>query len=301
MNAATPVMTQTPLGVSSERTTRPRLSVVVPTRNSAVTLGRCLSSIRRQSDSIGAPFPVELIVVDNQSSDETRRIAQIYAHIVEDWGPERSAQRNRGSVLASAPYVLFIDSDMVLTPTVCAEVFAELDRGAGAVIVPEESFGDGFLARCRAMEKRIALGDPRTEAARGFPVDLLKQVGSWNEGLTAAEDWDLTERVAATGRPIGRTRAVVRHDEGRLRLRTTFTKKTYYGRWVGQYLSTPRGASSGPPRRTRLSPLRLLRKPMLLVRRPDLAIGMVMLKVVEAAGIAVGIVGSAREIGRAHV
>ena len=302
MNASTQVTLECHAGPQTEGGTRPRLSVVVPTRNSEPTLGRCLESIRAQVDASGRPFPCELIVVDNNSSDRTLVIAETHADIVETWGPERSAQRNRGAARANAPYVLFIDSDMVLDPSVCAEVATDLDRGAGAVIVPEESFGVGYFARCRALEKKITTGDPRTEAARGFPIQLLRQVG-WNESLTGPEDWELTERINATGARTGRTEAIIHHDEGRLRLRGTFTKKTYYGRGVGKYLAGSASSASRPSasmaqRARRLSPLRLLRKPGLLIRRPDLAAGMMTLKVVEAAGIATGIVAAARAARR---
>lgn len=293
----------------------PVLSVVVPTRNSAATLGRCLASVRSQMDVDGRPFPVELIVVDNHSTDRTVDVARTKADVTETWGPERSAQRNRGTALATAPRVLFIDSDMVLSPSVCFEVVRELTTApTSAVVVPEESFGSGYWAKCRGLEKQIAMGDARTEAARGFRVDTLMKVGAWSESLTAAEDWDLTERVVDSGAKVGRVAALIFHDEGHLTLRQTFTKKRYYGRWVGSYLtSTETATPNGTVRGTRtgtargggrflrryghMSPMRILRRPALLVRRPDLAVGLVTLKAVEAAGVLLGIAGARKDAG----
>jgi cellulose synthase/poly-beta-1,6-N-acetylglucosamine synthase-like glycosyltransferase len=54
-----------------------RLSVIVPARNEAASLGACLDSLVAQSDrgfALGAEW--ELIVVDDDSSDGTRQIAQ---------------------------------------------------------------------------------------------------------------------------------------------------------------------------------------------------------------------------------
>src|SRR5438093_3699221 len=92
------------------------VSVIVPTRNSARTLEACLKSVRAQ-----AYRQVELVVVDNESTDQSLHIARRYCDISETFGPERSAQRNRGARLASGDFLLFIDSDMTLTPLVIGD------------------------------------------------------------------------------------------------------------------------------------------------------------------------------------
>ena len=56
---------------------KPLVSVIVPTRNSAATLEACLKSIGNQ-----AYGPIELIVVDNHSSDATREIAKRFTDMV---------------------------------------------------------------------------------------------------------------------------------------------------------------------------------------------------------------------------
>src|ERR687894_2265889 len=67
------------------------VSVVVPTRNAGRTIEVCLRSIRAQT------WPaLELIVVDNGSSDATWAVARRHADLALRGGPERSAQRNLG-------------------------------------------------------------------------------------------------------------------------------------------------------------------------------------------------------------
>ncbi|MCP2335139.1 glycosyltransferase family 2 protein [Actinomadura rupiterrae] len=257
------------------------MTVVVPTRNSARTLERCLASLRAQS------APVELVVVDNASTDGTPEIAAAYADRLLAGGPERSAQRNLGWRAASTGVVAFVDSDMVASPGVAAEAAEafDADPGLGGLVIPEESFGQGFWARARAVEKRAYLGDPAVEAARIFRRTALDRVGGYDEGLSAFEDWDLADRVAATGLRIGRTSSGVLHDEGRITLRSAYRKRRYYGRWLPAYRTRPTARSFGRGGTLRRLPL---------LSSPVTAAGVIVLKATETAGLLAG----ARAAGR---
>jgi glycosyltransferase involved in cell wall biosynthesis len=258
-----------------------KISFVVPTRNSARTLDACLGSLRAQTHP-----NVEVVVVDNASTDGTADIARRYAHRVADRGPERSAQRNHGTALSSGDVVVFVDSDMVLEPQLAAgiaEVFAARPE-LGALVVPERSFGEGFLARCRVLEKSLYVGDVGVEAPRAFRREVVEALGGWDESLTAAEDWDLADRTAAAGVGVGRVAGWIWHDEGRIRLRATFAKKRYYGRWIDRYLQMQAGRGKRKFARTAL-----LRQPLRLLRHPVLTTGLVVLKATEAAGLVLGV------------
>jgi glycosyltransferase involved in cell wall biosynthesis len=259
--------------------TGPLVTVVVPTRNTERTLARCLSSVRAQT------YPeLELIVVDNSSTDETTVIAGAYADVVATCGPERSAQRNHGWRVSSGEYIVFIDADMVLADSVVAEVVDAFRAGPGlgALVIPELAFGEGFLARCRALEKRLYLGDSRVEAARAFPRRVLDEVGGYAEELTAFEDWELPDRIRAAGYGVGRVPSVVLHDEGRLSLRGAFRKKRYYGRWLPRYRRMRRAV----PRP--LGRPALLSQPGQLLRAPHRFAGLLLLKTAEWSGLALG-------------
>src|SRR5262249_52114874 len=131
------------------------VSVVVPTRNSMRTLEACLHSIRAQD------VPVELIVVDNASTDGTYELAKKLADTAVRGGPERSAQRNAGGRPAAADWILWIDADMVLPPTTASAALATaMETGADAVAVPEVSAGPGFWTACRALERSCYVDDP---------------------------------------------------------------------------------------------------------------------------------------------
>lgn len=247
------------------------VTVVVPTRNAARTLAQCLASVRAQT------MTAELIVVDNGSSDGTAEIATRFADQVLTQGPERSAQRNLGWRAGSGEIVVFLDADMVLDPEALAQAAAAFqDAGLGGLVIPETSFGTGFWSRCKVLEKSLYDGDPAIEAARIYRRSALDQTGGFDEELSAFEDWDLTDRIP--GR-IGRIEARVRHDEGRLTLWTAFTKRRYYGRWLPVYRSRPHARVP-----SRAGVLRRL----LRLGTPVETAGVVLLKVVEAVGLALG-------------
>jgi glycosyltransferase involved in cell wall biosynthesis len=210
----------------------PRVSVIVTTRNSATHLEKVLRSIRRQTYT-----DIELIVVDNRSTDTTLSIAKRHTDHVIDAGPERSAQRNRGVAFSSGQYVLIVDSDMVLDPDVVSDCVRTLrDTAATAVVVPEDTIGIGYWAACRALERSCYAGDESIEAARFFTRESFVRYGGYDERLHAAEDWDLPARMRKDGARIVRASTLIHHLEGRVRLGPHLRKKYYYGRSFGLYM-----------------------------------------------------------------
>ncbi len=262
---------------------KPLVSVVVPTRNSAGSLQRCLESIVRQDDAA-----VELIVVDNHSRDRTLEMARAFTPHVLTRGPERSAQRNAGARAATGSFLVFIDSDMVLDRRVvgqCVEA-AGAPPALQGIIIPERSVGSGYWARCKALERSCYVGDDTIEAARFFRRSAFDAVGGYDETLTAAEDWDLSQRVREIG-SIGRIDAYITHLEGRLTLRKTMRSKYYYGTTLGRYI---RKQPTTAARQLRLIRPAFIRHRQRLLAHPVLTAGMVVLKGAEFAAGGAGLV-----------
>ncbi len=217
----------------------PLVSVIVPTRNSSEFLEACLKSIRDQTYK-----NIELIVVDNNSTDNTKEIANKYTDKVFNQGPERSAQRNFGSKNSAGEFVVFIDSDMELSNEVIAEcVVKASEQTVTGVIIPEESFGVGFWAQCKRLERSFYVGVEWMEAARFFRKEILEQVGGYNEDMVSGEDWDLSQRVEAEGKVL-RIKSFIYHNEGRLSLIRTLKKKFYYAKKIATYTSTQQSNAS---------------------------------------------------------
>ncbi|MFZ0130230.1 MAG: glycosyltransferase [Candidatus Dormiibacterota bacterium] len=254
------------------------VSVVVTTRNSGQMLGACLASIRGQTYTA-----VELIVVDNHSSDDTLTVAARYADQVVTIGPERSAQRNHGASLTTGAALLFVDADMVLDPGVVAEGISLLhSSGLPAVMIPEETIGVGFWTACRALERGCYTGDDTIEAARLYTRSAFVAAGGFDTDLNGGEDWDLSRRVAQRRR-LPRTRAMIHHDEGRTRLRAVYTKRRYYAPgYLAFVRKHGRGAmAQGNP----IFRAAYVRNWRTLGRHPLLTAGMFTLKAVELAAV----------------
>jgi len=210
----------------------PLVSVLAHTRNSQRTIEEHLKSIQGQT------YPrIELIVVDNNSTDATIEIAKRFTDQVYNKGPERSAQRNFAAKMASGKYLLVPDSDMILTPRVVEECVAVCENNPKikAVVIPEESFGKGFWAKVKAYERSFYLGEDYIEAARFFDKKVFWEFGGYDENLTGPEDWDLPERIAQKYQ-IGRIKSFIHHDEGRVSLVKLMQRKHYYAFKVAPYL-----------------------------------------------------------------
>jgi glycosyltransferase involved in cell wall biosynthesis len=90
------------------------LTVVVPTRDRAPLLDHCLASIRALE---GPDLSIELIVVDDGSTDATQPVALGYgAKIIETGGGGSSVARNAGMAAATGEFLVFIDDDDVALP-----------------------------------------------------------------------------------------------------------------------------------------------------------------------------------------
>ena len=264
---------------------KPLVSAIVTTRNNHETLEACLASIAAQTYSL-----IELIVVDNSSTDDTKDIARRYTKEVYNKGPERSAQRNYAFTKTKGEYVLIIDSDMELGPNVVAScvAVATQDSGIGGVIVPEESFGEGFWAQCKRLERSFYVGQNDIEAARFFRRDAFERAGGFKEEITGGEDWDLSRRVSRFSR-IGRATDYIRHNEGRLYFGKTARKMYYYAQHATYFFaSNPTKSAltdrSGPLARYKL----FFSKPGKLFRNPVLGVGMLILKTTEYASGGLG-------------
>ena len=108
----------------------PRLSVIIPVKNGLPWVWHAIASVLNQS---AGNIPAEIIVVDNNSTDDTlahlRGLETIYPSIrvVSEATPGAGAARNHGLDIARGEYVMFLDADDVLVPTAVEDLFEAVD------------------------------------------------------------------------------------------------------------------------------------------------------------------------------
>ena len=184
----------------------PVVSVVVPTYNAADTLLETIESVRRQTLSA-----IELIVIDDGSTDDTRRLLgtvhdprlQVFSY------PNAgiAAARNRGLERARGEFVSFIDADDLWTADKLELQLEALRRRPEAAIAYSwTAFIDAQGRFLFAKEPSRAAGDVSADLVRSCFVAsgsnilarkrCLEAIGGFDTTLEAAQDWDLCLRVA---------------------------------------------------------------------------------------------------------
>ena len=182
---------------------RPLISFVVPVRNDVLRLQRCLASIVRND------YPrelIEIVVVDNESTDGSAVAARAYnAIVIKSAGDSVAAHRNRGARAALGSIIAFADSDHEIDRNwiECA-VSVLSDAGVAATGSPyltqpspnwvQQQY-DGMRARPIRREDVSWLGSGNFAVKRA----AFEKVGGFNESLTACEDVDLCNRLQLAG------------------------------------------------------------------------------------------------------
>lgn len=189
-----------------------RVSVVVPAYNCARFLREAIDSALVQT----LP-PIEVIVVDDGSSDETPALLAGYGsriRAIRQANAGVAAARNRGVREATGDAVAFLDADDAWLPEKlerqALRLETEPDLGfvhCGALEVDEE--GRPLRARAEGCEGWVAdrmlmfedVG-PLSGSTPLVPRARLAEAGGFDERLSTSADWDLCYRLAR-GRPVG--------------------------------------------------------------------------------------------------
>jgi glycosyltransferase involved in cell wall biosynthesis len=196
---------------SSEASQTPAISAVIPVRNAAATLSRCLDAVTGQASNGSAR--VEIIVVDDCSCDESLLIASKYpvrmVKLDRHRGP--SAARNRGAEIARAPILFFLDADVVLAPGALARAETAIALpGIGAVIGSYDDDPDAqtTVSRFKNLAHHYFHQRARFEAMTFWSGcglvrrEVFLAAGGFDEDRRNIEDIELGYRLAAQGHRI---------------------------------------------------------------------------------------------------
>lgn len=192
-----------------------RISIVIPAYNEARLLERTLTTIRQNWQAFtAAGFTTELIVCDNNSTDNTAAIAAAHgAQVVFEPINQIARARNRGASIATGDWLLFIDADSLPSAELFAAVAATIQSGkclAGGCTIRLEgrhraaqwlTRGWNWLSRARRL---LAGSFIFIEKA------TFTKIGGFSEELFTGEELDLSRRLRPLERETKR-RIIILH------------------------------------------------------------------------------------------
>lgn len=185
------------------------ISVIIPVYNREDLVVRTLDSVYAQTYR-----PIELIVVDNNSTDSSvqtvKRWKDSYQHsdfkiiLTEEKKPGAANARQTGFTAATSDVVIFFDSDDVMCPELIAKVMAKFRMHPNTEMVYwQTEYGsptlDGKHNKKRFSTRNLlrrhifnGLFSTQTYAVK---TDYFKKCGGWNPTLTGWDDWELGLRL----------------------------------------------------------------------------------------------------------
>jgi glycosyltransferase involved in cell wall biosynthesis len=183
----------------------PKASIVITTHNRPQLLPRAINSARSSGGE------VEVVVVDDASSDETAGICRSLSginYVRVDRNRGVAGARNLGLLASRGEYISFLDDDDVRLVNSLDQQVAVLEKDSHAALIygqaiPEAPNG----AQHQAYPADCPQGDLFWElltrnfipcGSAVFRRAVLSQVGLLDESIPGIDDWDLWIRIAET-------------------------------------------------------------------------------------------------------
>lgn len=184
----------------------PVISVIIPAYNEAKYLPRTLEAVHRAADKLASP--VEIIVADNLSTDNTAVIAREYgATVVTATIKCISAVRNAGANAAGGRILVFCDADNRISPNLLLTIKRSMDTGryAGGGVANVQmnrlSIGTFLFNMLPLWCCAIFL---RTSMVVFYATrEAFDAIGQFDETKLMAEDYNFAQRLRKWGKAHG--------------------------------------------------------------------------------------------------
>lgn len=196
-------------------TTRFTCSVVIPAYNASATLPAQLRALAAQEPSPHVEGDLEVVVVDNRSTDGT---AEVVARLADELAdrlprlrclsapdqPGASYARDVGSRSATGELLLYCDSDDVVSPGWAAAFAAAAAGGAVAMggVVVRRLGGSGQEVGRRGLDDTLRFLPRPIGASCAIRRDVLEAAGGWPREARTSEESYLYWRVQLLGHPL---------------------------------------------------------------------------------------------------
>lgn len=197
-----------------------KISIIIPLYNSEKYIEECLLSIINAS-----PKNKEIIVIDNNSTDKGPEIVKKFKEVklIHESKRGPSAARNAGIRESTGDIILFLDDDLIIDKNYINEIINTFDEDKKIIAVG--GFAHSYDKKSiisLSHEVRLMGYSPSEEGI--IEVDtiptmtfstfkkVLDEVGTFDENLMGAEDYDLCLRIRKKGyKCVMNSKAIVYH------------------------------------------------------------------------------------------
>lgn len=181
----------------------PFFSVIIPSYNRYKILKRAIDSVLSQSFK-----DYELIVVDDGSTDETRKIPSEYHNLfkyISQANSGVSSARNLGIANSDSPFFAFLDSDDIWLPKKLEEQYCYIKENPNILIHQTDEIWIRNNRRINPKNKHLKKGGDIFISSLDLCMispssvvikrDLFEKYGLFDENLPVCEDYDLWLRI----------------------------------------------------------------------------------------------------------
>ena len=191
-------------------------SFLVPAYNEELLLGRAVESVHRAAGACGLSS-YEVVVCDNGSTDATADAARAAgARVVREPHRQIARSRNAAAAASSGSWLIWLDTDALLTEEVLAATLSALDSGkvcGGGAQVALEGASLDRAARCAVHGWNWIARNFRLAAGSYFFAirDGWAETGGFNEAVYAGEEIGFSRTLKRWGRERGLRFHVLEH------------------------------------------------------------------------------------------
>jgi len=126
------------------------VSITIPTKNSEDVIGDCLRSVKEQT------YPnVETLVIDSNSIDRTKEIAESFGAKFISYDGKLLGARYEGFLRSQGDFILLLDSDQILEPTAVERALPMMDDYDMLVLEELSYKPEGFFQRLYEADRKL--------------------------------------------------------------------------------------------------------------------------------------------------
>jgi len=192
-----------------------KISIVVPAFNEERLLGESLAQINLAAGAFKQRgWASELIVCDNNSTDNTAQIARASgATVVFEPVNQIARARNRGAAAATGDWLLFVDADSHPGADLFSDVAGAIESGrclaGGATVSLDKKY---WLAELVTFTWNLASRWRRMLAGSFIFCETatFRKIGGFSEELFAGEELELSQRLRKMAKETGK-RIIILH------------------------------------------------------------------------------------------